>query len=93
MCTRVAENTLAGIPVIFRTYPVGTNEMFNCTIWEAARATSAAPTIFKSIEIGGPGTRQLYIDGGVGLNNPTRQVIVEAESAFPGRMGACIVII
>ena len=82
---------MAGIPVLFRTYPVRKNETFNCTIWEAARATSAAPTFFKSIEIGGPGTRHRYIDGGVGLNNPTAQVLLEAESVFPGRPIACII--
>ena len=82
---------MAGIPVLFRTYSVRKNETFNCTIWEAARATSAAPTFFKRIKIGGPGTRQPYIDGGVGLNNPTSQVLLEAESVFPGRLIACIV--
>ena len=82
---------MAGIPVLFRTYSVPKNQTFNCTIWEAARATSATPTFFKSIEIGGPGTRQRYIDGGVGLNNPTAQMLLEAESIFPGRRVACII--
>jgi hypothetical protein len=41
--------------------------------------------------IGGPGSRQPYIDGGVGLNNPTEQVLQEAESIFPGRYIACII--
>jgi hypothetical protein len=82
---------MAGTPVLFRTYPVPKNETFNCTIWEAARATSAAPTIFKNIEIGGPGTRQKYIDGAVGFNNPTEHVLLEAESVFPGRPVACLI--
>jgi hypothetical protein len=41
--------------------------------------------------IGGPGSRQPYIDGGVGLNNPTEQVLQEAESIFPDRYIACII--
>ena len=91
MCARNADNLNAGIPVLFRTYPVPKNESFDCTIWEAARATSAAPTIFKSIEIGESGLRQFYINGGVGLNNPTMQVLTEAELIFPGRDAACII--
>ena len=82
---------MAGIPVLFRTYPVPKNETVNCTIWEAARATLATPAFFKSIEIGGLGARQPYADGGVRLNNPTAQVLREAESIFPGRPIACIV--
>jgi hypothetical protein len=41
--------------------------------------------------IGGPGSRQPYIDGGVGINNPTEQVLQEAESIFPDRYIACII--
>jgi hypothetical protein len=80
----------AGIPVLFRTYSSPTNETFNCTIWEAARATSAAPTIFERIKIGEFG-QQSYIDGGLGLNNPTAQVLAEAELIFPGREVACVI--
>jgi hypothetical protein len=81
----------AGKPVLFRTYRVPKNASFDCTIWEAARATSAAPTIFKRIVIGGPGSRQPYIDGGVGLNNPTQHILQEAELIFPDRYVACII--
>jgi patatin-like phospholipase/acyl hydrolase len=34
-------------------------------IWEAARATSAAPTYFRGIKLGGVE----YVDGGLGFNN------------------------
>jgi predicted acylesterase/phospholipase RssA len=80
-----------GIPALFRTYRAPKNNTFNCTIWEAARATSAAPTIFKNIVIGGPGSQQPYIDGGTGLNNPTMQVLEEAGLIFPNRHVACVV--
>lgn len=86
-----AHDMTARIPVIFRTYPAPQNETFDCTIWEAARATTAAPTFFKRMIIHEPGSRQPYIDGGLGRNNPTNQVLEEAELIFPGRRVACII--
>jgi hypothetical protein len=41
--------------------------------------------------IGEPGAAQPYIDGGMGLNNPTVQVLEEAESIFSDRRAACII--
>jgi hypothetical protein len=86
-----AHDLTAGIPVLFRTYPAPKNETFDCTIWEAARATTAAPTFFKRMIIHEPGSRQPYIDGGLGRNNPTAQVLDEAELIFPHRRVACII--
>jgi hypothetical protein len=43
-----------------------------CEIWEAARATSAAPFYFPSIVIDG---REMY-DGGFGTNNPSVQALL-----------------
>jgi len=60
-------------------------------IWEAARATSAAPKFFKRIIIGGPGSQEEYVDGGMGCNNPIAHVLSEAELTFPGRHVACII--
>lgn len=44
---------------------------------DVARATSAAPTFFPSAEIKNVNASQSYslIDGGVGLNNPSKLVI------------------
>lgn len=81
----------AGKPILFRSYPVPKNASFDCTIWEAARATSAVPKVFKSIVIGGPGSRQPYIGGEIGFSNPTEHVLQEAELIFPGRCFACII--
>ena len=50
-----------------------------CTIWQAARATSAAATFFDPIQIG----RQTFVDGATGLNNPVEQVLEEAKSIWP----------
>jgi patatin-like phospholipase/acyl hydrolase len=75
------------IPVVFRTYPSRETHS-GCKIWEAARATSAAPTFFKRIEIG---RGQPFIDGGLGRNNPSRVVLDEANALFRARPIGCLV--
>jgi predicted acylesterase/phospholipase RssA len=76
-----------GIPVRFKTYK-SRGTPLDCKIWEAARATSAAPTFFKRIEIG---RGQPYIDGGLGCNNPSRVVLHEARALFGARQVGCLV--
>ena len=44
-------------------------------IWEVARATSAAPSYFKEVEIEG----RLYLDGGFGANNPCVEIFEEVR--------------
>jgi predicted acylesterase/phospholipase RssA len=78
-------------PRLFRTYSVDKNESFDCTIWEAARATSAAPTFFKQIMIGIPPMLEPFVDGGMGCNNPIKQVLKEAELVFPHQHIACVI--
>lgn len=58
-------------------------------IWEACRATSAAPTFFPPMMIGNPPIA--YIDGGLGYNNPIRPLMDEAGTIWPGRKIGCIV--
>ena len=48
-------------------------------IWEAARATSAAPLYFPSIKVQGVD----YFDGGLESNNPVVEVIEEARQEWP----------
>lgn len=76
-----------------RSYDIRENALPDCRIWEAARATTAAPTFFKSMEIDNNGIKTPYYDGGLGHNNPTRRVVTEARAAFrePQRDIACIV--
>src|SRR6267378_3542804 len=77
----------ANIPVLFRTYQSHETHL-HCKIWEAARATSAAPQIFKCIEIG---NKQPFVDGGLGCNNPSRVVLDEAEAVFGAHQIGCLV--
>ena len=59
------------------------------TIWEAARATSAAPSFFDPIAIG-PNHDQ-YVDGGLGANNPVQFAMLAAKEAWPKSTIRCLV--
>jgi hypothetical protein len=73
----------------FRNYHVP-GDLFDCPLWKACRATSAAPTIFPPIGIGK--THVKYIDGGVGANNPIGELIDEATTLWHNsRDTGCIV--
>ena len=87
VCAKNAHNMNANIPMLFRTYESHETHP-GCKIWEAARATSAAPTFFKRIEIG---RAQPFIDGGLGCNNPSWVVLDEANALFGARPIGCLV--
>jgi predicted acylesterase/phospholipase RssA len=54
-------------------------DLFNVTtIWQAARATSAATSYFESIKIGG----EEFIDGATPANNPIFHLWDEADQTF-----------
>jgi predicted acylesterase/phospholipase RssA len=53
----------------------------NCKIWEAARATSAASTLFERISIGPH--NETFVDGALGYNNPIRLLDRESKDAWP----------
>ncbi|KAI9685284.1 MAG: hypothetical protein M1822_004657 [Bathelium mastoideum] len=75
-----------GAPRIFTTYDANDH---TTKIWEALRATSAAPTFFEEISFGKP--QMTYLDGGVGFNNPCAEVDYAAKSLWEGRPIGCIV--
>ncbi|CAD6447297.1 65437eff-260c-4d10-8210-d307a5012d28 [Sclerotinia trifoliorum] len=80
-----------GAPTKFRSWLAVKDQSYNCKIWEAARATCAAPRLFKSIMIGENGIDEEFVDAGLGCNNPVQQVIAEARSVFgPLRPVTCI---
>ena len=70
-------------PYHLRTYQVPGQILYDCEIWEAARATTAAPTYFKAISIEWPsGASNRFVDAGLGFNNPTEEIIEGAETIF-----------
>ena len=66
-------------PTIFRSYNAEGVSRSKCAIWEAARATSAAPSFFKPMTIKNPHPSITYVDGGLGYNNPSQLAIIEAQ--------------
>ncbi|KAF2759919.1 FabD/lysophospholipase-like protein [Pseudovirgaria hyperparasitica] len=55
---------------------------FNCTIWQAGRATAATGLAFKPIQVG----QHVFIDEGAGKYNPAPQILDEAvQNEWPGR--------
>ena len=78
-----------GKPFQFRSYNSPWDAMDDCPIWQACRATSAAPTIFPPMQVGNPPVA--YVDGGLGYNNPIRVLIDETSHIWPSRQIGCIV--
>ncbi|CZR42619.1 uncharacterized protein FPRO_09922 [Fusarium proliferatum ET1] len=59
-------------------------------IWEAARATSAAPTFFQPFVH--PETKRTYIDGALMHNNPVSLAYSEVEKIWPGSLPPDIIL-
>jgi hypothetical protein len=73
-----------GLPILLRSYDSRKEPApeFNCTIWQAGRATCATGLAFKPIQIG----NSVFIDEGAGKYNPAPQVLEEAAvNEWPGR--------
>lgn len=68
-------------PQALRTY-IAREEPLKCTIWQAARATSAATTFFKPIDIGNP--TRTFIDPALGFNNPSEALLSEVNQIWGG---------
>ncbi|KAG6811584.1 hypothetical protein H0H92_006748 [Tricholoma furcatifolium] len=79
VCAVAADN--ASGPRLFRSYRVEQNSGYNAKIWEAVRATCAAPTFFKRISVGSK-PKEEFIDGGLRANNPVTEVFHEATNIW-----------
>ena len=75
-------------PTLFRSWIPRANPSYNCTIIQAARATTAARIFFKAAKFGDPPQR--YLDGELRCNNPVKYVVQEAGSLYPGRQISCL---
>jgi predicted acylesterase/phospholipase RssA len=87
---RMAGNVTAP-PAIFRSYLVEGEPRTKCAIWQAARATTAAPTFFKAMPIGNPPPAIIYVDGGLGYNNPSQLALVESRRIWGTEAKICLV--
>ena len=74
-----------------RSYDVPTvntnDDLFTCTIIEAARATAAAPTYFPTARIG----TSTFFDGAMKNNNPILEVIKEVHGPLGNQPVRCLV--
>lgn len=77
----VATSLRAGGAIRMRSFGTRDDDPFPACIWQAARATSAAPTYFLPITI----DDVAYGDGGTGWNNPAKEAIAEARNKWPSR--------
>lgn len=83
----VAIRTQAGgAAVPMRSYNTPTDDAFPARIWEAARATLAAPLLFDPIII----ERVAYGGGEIDWNNPTIEAIMEARKIWPNHPIGCL---
>lgn len=80
-----------GPPTMFRSYSGEGAGPSKCAIWQAARATSAAPSFFKEIVIANPPPGVVYVDGGLLYNNPSELALEEAKRIWPARRHFCLV--
>jgi patatin-like phospholipase/acyl hydrolase len=78
----ITKDNVDAPPTLFTTYDTSAG-FRGCTIWQVARATSAATTFFKSIKVGRDGIE--FVDAGFGYNNPCEVLIEEARRQFPSR--------
>jgi predicted acylesterase/phospholipase RssA len=62
-----------------RSYQSKNEPALPMTVWQAARATSAAPTFFDPLKVGNLTTLR---DGGLRNNNPVMEAMNEIESEF-----------
>ncbi|KAG6867037.1 hypothetical protein C0993_007350, partial [Termitomyces sp. T159_Od127] len=79
-------------PRIFRTYQVNADQGYNCTVVQAARATTAAPDLFKPMAISSGGVTETFIGANLQYSNPINLALEEAVKAFDlSQPVACLV--
>ena len=82
-------------PFLFRSYQLSAEAeqrtllkgSCDMPVYQAARATSSAPTYYEPEEING----NRYVDGGISANNPVLVALAEAATLWPSRPVECVV--
>ncbi|KAG8716716.1 hypothetical protein FRC09_015318 [Ceratobasidium sp. 395] len=89
--TMSKHNMNSGTPTIIRSYPTSVNPGPDCTIWQALRAATAHPEMFKPMEIAEQGIMGSFVDAAMGCGNPIEHVLAEVKRTYPNRRVATIV--
>lgn len=76
---------------LLRSYKLSNGEFDACAIWEAGRATSAAPLYFPTIKIDVDGVSTEYFDGAMKNNNPIEEVRDEVFLKYRVETPRCVV--
>lgn len=72
----------------YKTKKIG-HQNYDCYVWEAVRATSAAPLFFEPITL--KASQATFVDGGIRANNPIDFLMSEARSLWPDREVGCVI--
>ncbi|KAH8813781.1 hypothetical protein DL96DRAFT_1821026 [Flagelloscypha sp. PMI_526] len=89
VCAAPASNT--SHPRLFRSYRSRANANRDCTLLEAARASTATPGLFSPISIGPEHIGEIFVSAELGWNNPTDELTEEASRVFKGQHITCII--
>lgn len=72
-------------PCYFNSKKARENPKDDYYVWQAARATSAAPTFFPAAKFSSEPNSPVFIDGGVYINNPALALLIQAKDLYPNK--------
>ncbi|PVF91881.1 FabD/lysophospholipase-like protein, partial [Serendipita vermifera] len=75
----------------FKTYPSPRNDI-ECSVVDALSASMALPTLFSPVTIGPEYAVEEFCAGGLGFNNPTRELLKEAQSTYGGERRLSVIV-
>ncbi len=78
-------------PYYFNSKKARENPGDNYCVWQAARATSAAPSYFPSAKFSPTTGSPIFIDGGVYINNPSLELLIQAKNLYPNEQNFLLV--
>jgi predicted acylesterase/phospholipase RssA len=87
----MSASSAEGPAILFRSYRCQGFDANKCTIWQAARCTSATPSFFKRMFVDVPAPGGWYVDGGVQFNNPSELALDEAGRIWTPVKRFCLV--
>jgi uncharacterized protein len=81
------------LPFFFKSHRIPDDPSFDWPVWQAARATSAAPTFFPAFHLfrDQPKADYALVDGGIAVNDPAVSAYAEARRVYPNAKGYVVV--